>query len=191
MLNSKKERMLAILTLFLVVVLGGDRLVLVPFFSARTELKDELKRLEAKQRDNTALLSISKRIGQKWSEMAPDGLAKDASGAEGLANNTVAQWAQDTGLNLTSVETEREKPNGRLRATSFKARGQGDMRQVTSFLQLFAKTTLPIRLIEVKLDQDTRDAKARGKSIVVRFSVLWGNSESGPPPVQISGGGLK
>ena len=80
------------------------------------------------------LFDTSRRARRQWSQMVSGGLRKDASAAESLVLNSVREWAQEAGMNLSQLNpgpTETEKGFYRI---TLRAKGSGKMSDIGRFL---------------------------------------------------------
>src|SRR3954470_2260256 len=90
-----------------VAVLLFDWIVFEPMSQHITDLDAQIKTAQG-DLDNATRLSNKKRSAeQSWATMSRGALLKDESAAESRILNSMREWAQDAGMQLSSLKPER------------------------------------------------------------------------------------
>ncbi len=134
MVLSKRERYIGIIALTTVLLLALDYLVLTPL----TQQKDDLDlQIYARQTEvDTAahLLHRRRDASAQWTAMLAGGLLHDPSAAEIQVQHSLSDWAQDAGMSLASLKTERTETGKDFYRITVRVTGTGNMQQISKFL---------------------------------------------------------
>src|SRR4051794_15123994 len=118
---SKRERMIGGLTVAGLGGLGIYQFIVRPLSGRKADLD---ARVDAAQHDLEAanrVFTTSRRAAHLWAEMDRGALLRDESAAESRMLNSVREWAQEAGMNLSSLKPERSEREGGLNKISFRA----------------------------------------------------------------------
>ena len=173
---SHRERIIAIAAVAAFAVLVLDYSVLTPVLGSRERLQVEGERLAAQTEQALSLFQRSKVIARRRREMAEKGLKEAPGEAESQALHAVRDWAEQTGLSLSSVKPEYVAGDGGVRQIAFRAAGTGTMRAVARFLWQMESADLPLRVHDVQLGSRTEGRD--DLSLQLHFSTLY------TPPVE-------
>ena len=168
---TKRERLIAIGA----GVAGGALLLnsfLIAPLEARWDAADQ--RRDSAQEEverGQAVMNNRNRSLRVWKTLADGTLADDAPTAESRLLEGVRVWAQNSGVDLTSLKPEqgdREQGFGRL---VVRAQANGDMAALSTFLQGAENSDLPVRLVDMTLAsrKDGQDEL----SLQVGFSTIY------------------
>jgi hypothetical protein len=151
MVLSKREQIILAVTLIIVGLLVGDRLVFTPIW-------DKLKDLESKKTELRDKLDAAKRLFReekslqaKWKQL------KELLPDEGATRNKVPvaleQWAAKWGFKLIStrpdVPINTDKGISQL---SFACNGTGPLNSVASFIWEIETSEMPLRILSMQLN---------------------------------------
>ena len=180
MILSKRERRIAVLTLAAVAFLVFDRGLLTPYFGRRTQLTFEKQGFLIDLERAHGLFARREKLSPKWEEMLKSGLKPDAASAESAVLNALRDWAEESGLMLTSLKPERSNTRGQLQEIIFQAVCAGSMNGVSKFLWRIEDAALPVKVSDLQLS--TRKEGADDLTLQVRIAVLC----LAPPSVKSS-----
>ncbi|HLB73983.1 MAG TPA: hypothetical protein VJJ98_08185, partial [Sedimentisphaerales bacterium] len=131
---SKRERLIGIVTVLIVVALVGDRFILTPAVNRLGDLKDRKQALLAEINEAQNLFERRRLMEKRWRQLLGDGL-KDESQAESRLLHAVDDWAQQTRFTLTSVKPERLLTvKSGLKEMTFTIAGTGSLEATGEFL---------------------------------------------------------
>jgi hypothetical protein len=172
MVLSKRERLILIATLLVIMIFALDRFILTPVLDARGEILNQKQELIREMEKASTLFEQKSRVSQKWDEMVNGGLNSDVSSTESIVLNALRSWAQNYGLTLSSIKPEREKgQDGIMQEILFNVACSGNMSSVGQFLWQIENTTLPLRITEFQLGSREEDGKEM--SLQMKLSALY------------------
>ena len=100
---SKREKVIALLTVVVLAALVGDRFVFTPLMDKLNQLETRRLDLHAELNDVQNLFQRRRLMERKWREMAGERLSS-AFESESRMLHALDRWARGTGLTLTSVK---------------------------------------------------------------------------------------
>ncbi len=170
MAANKRERLLLIGAIVVLLIFAGDRFLFSPILGpikARNQRIAELKQMI----ENGKMLQGRKdAINERWAEMRQRSLPTDESAAENLVLNSVGTWARTSRLNVTDMKprwvTEEDMPDKlevRLSAT-------GDLAAISRFLYEMEADPKALKLEDVAIQ--ARDEKSTQLTLESRFTGL-------------------
>ena len=148
---SKRERTMAWVVGAVVLVLGGDLLVIEPYFAQRAKLED-LRGKDASESD--ALFQLRRdetRLKAKWLDRRSDGLASDPKDAERQVLGVLKDWAAETGVVIASVKPEYIESKKELREVTVQVSASGQNESIIKFLYKLQVARFPARVTEMQL----------------------------------------
>jgi len=158
MILSKRERYIVIGTVVVVGILALDRLFLTPLLERRQETNANIRLETEKMEKATALVTNRSRVQRKWNELSGASLKADGANAESQIIRAVNDWAQDAGLNVSSVKPERaerekikDKETQFMKIT-FRANATGNMAAISRFMWRLQTSKVPIRVTDVSIN---------------------------------------
>lgn len=192
MILSKRERYIVIGTVVVVGILALDRLFLTPLIERRQETNANIRLETEKMEKATALVTNRSRVSRKWTELSGSSLKIDGANAESQIIRAVNDWAQDSGLNVSSVKPERaereklkDKETQFIKIT-FRANATGNMAAISKFMWRLQTSKVPIRVTDVSIN--TRRDGVDDLSLDLGISTIYlppepvkGDSAAGKP----------
>ena len=170
MILSKRERRIAMLTIIAAAFLVFYRGLLTPYFGQRTQLTVDKQSLLVNIEHAHDLFARRKNLSPKWEEMLKSGLKPDAASAESAVLNALRDWAEESGLMLSSLKPERSTKRGQLQEITFQAVCVGSMNGVSKFLWQIENAALPVKISDLQLS--TRKEGADDLTLQVRIAAL-------------------
>jgi len=183
---NKRERTIGIVAGAVVGLLLLDQVLITPLLARWTDADDKIELATMDRNSAEDLIFASERANGQWSRMIGTQLHRDASEAESQVLNSVREWAQEAGMNLSSVKPERTEKEKDFFKITFRATGSGGMAQVGRFLWRLETAPLPIRVSELTLR--SRQENTDNLSVNLNVSTL-SIVPSADTPVQGSGPG--
>lgn len=148
---SKRERIIGIVTVLIVVALVGDRFILTPAVNSLGDLKDRREALLAEINEAQNLFERRRLMEKKWQQLLGEDL-KNESEAESRLLHAVDDWAQQTRFTLTSVKPERMLVvKSGLKEMTFTIAGTGSLEAAGEFLWQVETAALPVRIKDIQL----------------------------------------
>ncbi len=167
---SRRERIIGTLTAAVILVLAGDRFLLMPYLELRDSLEARKRAAVAEIQKSADLLRRAQEIEAQWKKELDAGIQMDAGAAESMTLNALRNWAADSGLSLSSVKPEGTSTIGGMQEISFQAIGEGRMRTVTRFLHLIENAEVPIKATDLQVT--TRKEGTDDLTLQVRIAAL-------------------
>jgi hypothetical protein len=168
---SHRERIIAIATLAALVVLVLDRYVVSPFLDSRDRVQTDAATLAGKTEEAMGVFERGKRSARRWREMHEKGLKDDPGEAESQMLHALDDWADQTGVSLSSRKPERPEEGSGVQQIAFNVAGTGTMQGVARFLWDMESANLPLRIRDLTLG-----ARTEGRddlSFKVNLSTLY------------------
>ncbi len=150
MVLSKRERLIALVTLLVVGAFALDGLILSPGWRALQATESRKQELKAQVLEAQNLFERRGMLERKWKTMLSDGLRNDAEAESRLAR-AMDEWASDTRLTLTSVKPDRIAGNKGLQEMTFMVAGKGRLDAVARFLYKVETAEMPIKVKDMQL----------------------------------------
>jgi len=182
MILSKRERYIVIGTVVVVGVLALDRLFLTPLIEQRQETNANIRLESERMEKATALVTNRSRVSRKWNDLSASTLKMDGANAESQIIRAVNDWAQDAGLNVSSVKPERaereklkDKETQFMKIT-FRANATGNMAAISKFLYRLQTSRVPIRVTDLSIT--TRRDGVDDLSLDLGISTIYQTPES-------------
>jgi len=174
---SKRERLIGIVTVLIVVALVGDRFILTPAVNRLGDLKDRKQALLAEINEAQNLFERRRLMEKRWRQLLGDGL-KDESQAESRLLHAVDDWAQQTRFTLTSVKPERLLTvKSGLKEMTFTIAGTGSLEATGEFLWQVETAALAVRIKDIQLG--SANEIGNNMSLQLLLSALYVGDQSG------------
>ena len=168
---SKREQVVFTLTMVVLGLLIGDRLVLTPILETWDDLEARRSLLAGKLRQAEKVFSKSQLLRETWQSMLERGLHTTASEAESEALRAIREWSQESGLSLVSLKPEVTDVGSRLGAVEIQATGNGPMRAAARFVYMAETSELPLRVTDMQLG--ALEQAADNLTLTLRLSMLY------------------
>lgn len=151
MVLSKREKLIAVVTLVVVGILVADRFVVGPLLARYDAIEAARLQAEADLREAEQLRLREDRLAEHWAGLVERGLRRDPAATESLVMHALREWSSGAGLSLSSLRPERVLETPPLREVTFRVSGTGSMKQVAGFLYRLETSRLPVRVTELQL----------------------------------------
>jgi len=151
MILSKRERYIVIGTVVVVGILALDWVFLTPLIERRQEADQNIRLELGKAEKDSALMTNRSRVNRKWNEISGATLKVDGATAESQIIRNVGEWAQETGLNLSSVKPERAEKEKQFMKITFRANATGNMAAISRFMWRLQTSKVPVRVTDLSI----------------------------------------
>ncbi len=184
MVLSKRERMIALVTLLAVGALVLDKAVLGPGWRRLQATENEKQELRAQLIEAQNLLERREQLEQKKSKgKLSDALRSDAE-AESQVTRALDDWAGSTQLTLTSVKPERAAGDKGLQEMTFVVAGRGRLDAVAQFLYEVETSALPIKAKDMQLGSSGESGDSMSLQLTLSALYLGAAPKSSQEPSQ-------
>ncbi len=172
MVLSKREKLIVVLTILVLMIFISDRFIITPFFNAKESISQEKQNLVNDLQDAARLFRHKKRIKEEWQKMLDGGLGKDPSGTESRVLHVIRQLSQDCGLSISSIKPDRNRSENKImKEIIFNISCKGSMNSAAQFLWEIENSTLPVKITEFQLG--AREEDGRDMSLQIKLSAVY------------------
>lgn len=168
---SKREKTIVIVAGSVIGALLLDRVLVTPLWGSYVDAEKRIKDAREDLDRADSLERNALRARDTWGDIAGDTLPADASQAESQLLNGVRVWAQQAGVNLTSLKPERTESEESFDRLIVRADATGDMASLSRFLYAAETSRIPVRVAEVTL-ASRRDGE-NDLSLQVGFATIF------------------
>jgi len=156
-------------------------IIFEPLTDRLTDLDAQLK-VKQDERSTADGLKAKKGSAERdWATMSRNVLQRDASAAESKILNDVRDWAQEAGMNLSSLKPERvPEKQGDFYKESFRATGGGQMSQIARFLNRIQTASIPVRITDLSITSRKEGNDDLSVSVGIATIYLVPDSEKRP-----------
>ncbi len=153
MVITKRER----LYLSIIGVLAGlfllQYMVIGPWLSYRTQMKNDLATATVNYNDAQRLLIRRRNHEKEWKALLASSLKPNPSEAESQVLHLVRAWVQEAGLGLDSLKSEHtaQDKDTAFQQISFYASGTGSMASVARMLWRLETAPIPLHVNSVQI----------------------------------------
>ncbi len=184
MVLSKRERIMALVTLLVVGAFVMDRFALTPILSGLARAENKKQQLRAEIDEAHRLFERRRLMERKWKAMLSSGLRSDAE-AESRVARALDEWSEDARLTLTSVKPERTASDQGMKEITFVVAGRGSLDAAARFLYQIETAELPIKVKNMQLGSTSE--LGDNMSLQLRLSAIYPGvdrkpSETKPQP---------
>ncbi|MGE5609950.1 MAG: GspMb/PilO family protein [Bacillota bacterium] len=182
MILSKRERYTGIVTAVVVGLFVIDHYALQPLLDRRAQVRADIDKQGEELLRATGLFTNKPKLLNKWNSMVSAGLGASASAAESQVLQKVSTWAQEAGLNLSSVKPEAPVAEKQFRKIVFRATGTGSMSSVAGFLWRIQSAKIPIRIADLQITPRKEGMDDLSLQIGISTVYLAPEAEKQPKP---------
>jgi hypothetical protein len=164
---SKREKIIALVTVLVIGALIGDRYVLTPLMGKLNQWATRSQELQAELDEIQTLFKRRALMERKWRQMAGDGLTMGVE-SESRVLHALDRWSQDAGITLTSVKPlQSTQVKDTLHEKTFTVAGVGPLRATAEFIWQIEQATLPLRIRNLQMGS----ANESGSEMSLQLSI--------------------
>jgi hypothetical protein len=176
---AKREKSIIALLVVVAAGVGIYYLAVQPYLDRRQEISTGEEQTGGKLTKAKSLFDQQDQMRKVWVEMQADGLNQNASQAEGRALHALLSWAQESGVALSSLKSQRATQVGTFQAISLDATGTGSSAQIARLLWALETAKTPIRVNDLQIT--SRPEGTDNLSMRLSVSALCMPPEQGRP----------
>jgi hypothetical protein len=157
---ANRQQMLTILTLVVVALWAGDKLLLAPLTKSWRERNTRIAELNKSITQGTQLLERERAIRERWDIMRTNTLPKVLSQAEGNVLKAFDRWSEESQISITSIQPQwKQWKQDADEYATFECRvdGFGSLATITRFLYEIEKDPLALKVDQVTLSARDND----------------------------------
>jgi hypothetical protein len=154
MIASKRERVVAAITVGVLGLLVADRFVLTPLFARSGEVNQAIDITDGSLQRAERLQKNAPRINDRWRAMQAAGLKAEVTEAESQALRSLNEWAREAGIALVSLQPDRVEIQSKQKEfaqLTLRVSGTGSMRAISHYLWRVQTAAIPMRITNLEL----------------------------------------
>jgi len=151
MVFTKREKAIIAATIAALCLLVLDLYVLTPLLEKRAAAKESQARLVAELEQASSILERSRLLRPKWQRMLADGMQRDPAEAEAQLLRCLRDWADQAGVELSSLRPERSVEPSELPEVVVHSAGTGSMEAVSRLLWRVETAGIPVKIKMLQL----------------------------------------
>ncbi len=167
---SKRQQLLGILAIAVLVIWAGDRLVLTPLMKLWNERATRIAELKKSVTQGSLLLDRDKSIRARWESMRTNTLSDEVSEAEDQVFRAFERWSQDSRIGVTSIKPQWKHTADDFTTLECRVDAFGSLPSLTRFLYEIEKDPLGLKVELVEVT--TRDNRGDQLTLVLQVSGL-------------------
>ena len=148
---QNRQQILLVLTLSVLALYVGDLLVFEPMVKWWHTRQDTIKELRQEVGQGKMLVRREAVIRSEWSNMRTNALPNDASQAESQVLRSLANWAGDSGINVSSVTPQWQEDQDDYSTLDCRVEASGNLGTITRFLYEIENDPMAIQLASIEL----------------------------------------
>jgi hypothetical protein len=171
MVLSKRERYIVIGVAIAVAALALDYFALTPIWDGLSMAQNRKQSLEKDLNKAKTILAQRQQFSPQWQGWLRTGIQSDAFEAESQVYQSIHNWAQESGVTIAQVKSDRSTEKTLLPEISFTTVGMGTMDAISRLLYRVQNATIPIRITEMTLA--SRKDGVDDLSMTLRLSTVY------------------
>jgi Tfp pilus assembly protein PilO len=184
---SKREKGLMYGSLGVLAILAIDYYALTPLMEQQDLLNVQRDQILSEMERDRKLFAERKQLAPKWKTLLSDGLKGDPAEAEGQLLHGLRNWANETGLTLSSVKPDRPESKEQLKQIYIQASGTGSMDSIAKFLYKMQSAGIPLKVTELQIG--ARNEGDSNLAMQFKVSTLYRSSEQAVAKIEKTGNG--
>lgn len=168
---QKHQQMLIVMTVVVVALWAGDRLILKPLLSSWKARSEEIVTTRNAITRGQQLLERASFTRERWTAMRTNALPASVSSAEGSVLKTFDKWSQTSGLTINSIKPQWKHPEEDYMTLDCRVDASGTMAALSRFL--FELERDPMALKIESLEMNSRDKDGGQLTLGLQVSGLY------------------
>lgn len=182
MVLNRREKIIAATLGGVMLLFAADRYAITPYLDARSRVAQDTEvatnRLETAER----LFSNRRRVEQAWRELQAAGIKSDAAAAENLSLHDLRDWAQNAGIQVQALKTDRDIRSGDFRQIRLQVSGTTGASGLAQLLQSIETSRYPLRINEFRVNSRKEGTDDLAFSMTVSALAYSPPTETKPAP---------
>jgi len=167
---QKRQKLLIVLTVAVVVLYAADMLLYEPlakWFAARSQA---ITTLRQKVKDGTALMRREQGIRGEWDNMRTNTLPTNGSLAEQELLKSIDGWASQTGTEITDILPQWKSDADEYVTLNCRVEAGGSLSALMQFLYQIKRSPMALKMDSVQLN--SRDTTGQQMTLSLQISGL-------------------
>jgi hypothetical protein len=151
MVLSQRERYIAIIAGSCLALVLLYTMMIGPYFTRRGEIAADIDKANVEQAQADALFRDQAKMRKIWKEMLAGGLSNTPSEADSQLQLALDKWAEECGVNVSSLQNQQSTPEGKFLQIRFHLTGTGPLATISNLLWRIETTSMPLRISEIQI----------------------------------------
>jgi hypothetical protein len=169
---KNRQQLLLVLTIGVVALFAGDRLVLDPLTTLWKERQQQIAKLRQEVARGKLQQGRERITRSRWEGMARHTLTNNTSAAEQQVFNAITSWAQETGVTVNAITPQWKHDTDDYSTYECRVDAAGNLSQVTRFLYAAEKEPLAFKLEAVELAARDKEGQQLSLGLQIEGLVL-------------------
>jgi len=174
MKTGSRQHLLIILTIAVVALFAGDRLIYSPLLNLWRARAKEIKELQGQIRRGSATIRNEPVIQGNWNQMQTNTLPGNQSAALEKISKAFRDWAQESGASLNGVTPQWKSDSEEYKTVVCRVDASGTLWMLSRFIYDIEKDPMGLKLESV--DFSSRDNTGQQMTLALQVSGLVLNS---------------
>ncbi len=149
--SKNRQQLLLVVTIGVVALFAGDRLVLEPAIKLWKERQARVAKLRLEVARGKMQQQRERITRSRWDGMLRNTLTNNTSAAEQQMFNAITSWAQDTGVTVNAITPQWKRENDDYFTYECRVDAAGSLSQLSRFLYAAEREPLALKLEAVEL----------------------------------------
>jgi len=171
---TKRQQVLAILTIALVGLYVADKLLFTPLTRSWQARAERIEKLKEQVRDGNETLKRETALREQWDRMRRNTLVSVKSEAESQMLKAFERWSKDGGVSVSSIRPQWKESEEAYKTLECRADVGGSISAIAHFLYLVERDPLGVKVDSLELTSRNNDGSQL--SLVVQVSGLLLNA---------------
>lgn len=175
MKTGSRQQLLIIVTITVVALFAGDKLIYSPLVNLWRARTKEIKELHGQIRRGSATIQNEQAIHGKWGQMRTNTLPSNQSEALEKISKAFRDWAEESGASLNGVTPQWKNDSDEYKTVVCRVDATGTLWMLSRFIYDIEKDPLGLKLESV--DFSSRDNTGQQLTLALQVSGLVLNSQ--------------
>lgn len=167
---DRRQRTLGLIAGGVLAIFIADRLVFTPLIQTWKSRSTQIKELQKRVQQGTALLERERIMRGRWDGMQTNALSSEASTAQSQLLKAFYRWSEESGVSVSSIRPQAKQANDDTQTIECRADAFGKLSSLSRFLYLIEKDTLGVKIDSIELTP--RDKQAEEVNLILQVSGL-------------------
>lgn len=169
---ENRQQLLIVLTLAVLAIFVGDKLIFTPLTHLWSARAKEIKKLRQDISDGSSLVRREQFIRTQWDEMRTNTLPQNPSLAQEQVLQAFVNWAQESGATLNGMTPQWKSDSEDYRTLVCRVDAAGSLWTLSRFLYDVEKGPMALKVESVDLSSKDNTGQALALSLQVSGLVL-------------------
>jgi hypothetical protein len=175
MKTGSRQQLLVIVTIAVVALFAGDKLIYSPLLSLWKARAKEIKELQGQIRRGSAMVNNEQVIHGKWDKMQTNTLPSNQSAALEKISKAFRDWAEESGASLNGVTPQWKSDSDEYKTVVCRVDASGTLWMLSRFIYDIEKDPMGLKLESV--DFSSRDNTGQQMTLALQVNGLVLNSQ--------------